>query len=298
MYSCAASSAAGTRVERLVMKPFSIDASDGVRIPLTWFPADPARYACLFLPALGIQARLYHQLAIGLAASGCSVCLLEQRGHGESPLRASRAVEFGMTDFLEKDIPAALSWLRAQAPGLPVLMGGHSLGGNLSTLYAGEPAAGLSGLIHVACGSPYHGDFPPRQSRLIRLLCTAIPLLRVFPGYFPGEVMGFAGRESLQLMRDWRDWALTGTLDYGGRIGLAERAGSFRGPVISIAIENDDFSSAAARERALAPLRSARITRLTLGAAEQGEYLGHFKWARRPDGVVRALADWMQRELA
>jgi predicted alpha/beta hydrolase len=155
----------------------------------------------------------------------------------------------------------------------------------------------LAGLIHVACGTPWHGDFPPRQSRLIRLLCRAIPLFRIFPGYFPGELMGFAGRESLQLMRDWRDWALTGTLDYGGRTGVAQAAGRFEGPVISIAIENDDFNSVAARDRALSPLRNARITRLTLGAAQQGEYLGHFKWARQPDGVVRALADWMQREL-
>jgi len=276
------------------MLKHATEASDGVRIPLTWFPASQPRWVCLFLPALGIQAKLYNTLAAALAANGCSVCLLEQRGHGESPLRASRSVQFGIADYLEKDIPAALAWVRSQAPGLPVLLGGHSLGGHLSTMYCGREGAEIVAVFHVACGFPYHGDFPPRSSRLIRLLCLLIPWFRIVPGYFPGQLVGFAGRESLKLMFDWRDWARTGSFDFGGRKRVVEAAEWFTGPVMSIAIENDDFSSEPARARALVPFRSARVNRLTLGRAEQGEYLGHFSWARQPDGVVRALKAWME----
>ena len=278
------------------MQQVDIAAPDGTVIPLTWFTADQPRVALLLLPALGIQARLYSKLAEGLSALGCSVCLMEQRGHGRSALRPGYGVTYCLDDILDQDMPAAMAWLAAQVPELPLLLGGHSLGGHLSTIYAGQHAQQLAGVVHLACAFPYHAAYGPQQARRVKALCRLMPLFAIFPGYFPGEKMGFGGRESVALMRQWCEWARTGQFDFGGRRDLARHVAGFEGPVLSIAFDQDSFASDAAIELALSPFTSARITRQQLGAAEQGAYLGHVAWAKEPVGVVQVLGDWLSAE--
>ncbi|MCB1731722.1 MAG: alpha/beta fold hydrolase [Halieaceae bacterium] len=280
------------------MQQLDIPAADGTAIPLNWFEAPRPNAALLILPALGIQARLYDKLATGLAAQGhCSVCVMEQRGHGRSGLRPGRKIRYGLDDILEQDMPAAMAWLAQRAQGLPLLLGGHSLGGHLSTLYAGQHPEQLAGVVHLACAFPYVGDYAAREAKLVRLLCRLMPFFSIVPGYYPGQRMGFGGRESITLMRQWCEWASTGSFDFGGRSDLAAGVAAFAGPVISLSFERDSFATEAAIERALSPFTHARITRRKLGPEQQGEHLGHVGWARGPEGVVQALAQWLETEL-
>ena len=87
------------------MQELETRSSDGTGIPLTWFEADTTRCALLLLPALGIQSKLYNRLGEQLAGEGCSVCLMEQRGHGRSNLRPARGTRYCLADILEQDIP-------------------------------------------------------------------------------------------------------------------------------------------------------------------------------------------------
>ena len=54
-----------------------ISTGDKASIPLYWFCAEETRATLLLLPALGIQAKLYLQLAQGLAEMGCATAVLE-----------------------------------------------------------------------------------------------------------------------------------------------------------------------------------------------------------------------------
>lgn len=279
------------------MERHSVTAADGTVVPLDWFPAPEPRTAFLLMPALGIQARLYTALAGQLAAGGCSVAVLEQRGHGRSELRASRQCQWGLAEFLDHDVPAAVGWLQRQAPGLPLLLGGHSLGGHLGTLMAGRHPELPAGVVHVATPMPCARNFPPRQAWLIRMLCVLISVFRVFPGYFPGERVGFGGRDPLELMRDWRTWATTGRYDFADHEGAHDAIARYRGPVLSVALDEDEYSSPEAVDHALSAFGPASITKVTLGENEQGEYLGHFRWARQPDGVTRAILRWIDAEV-
>ncbi len=281
------------------MKQFEITSGDGVTLPLSWFPAQQSRWTLLFLPALGIQCRMYNAMAEALSAAGCSVCLLEQRGHGRSPLRASRSVNWGYDHYLQHDIPAALQWIEQhpEAFGRPLVLGGHSLGGHLSSIIAGQHPERMQGVLHIACGSPYYRDFGPKTAHLVRFLCALIPLFRLVPGYFPGERLGFAGRESLQLMRDWRHWALNGTLDFGAHRGLQDAVANFTGALLAISMAGDELSSAKAEQRAIAGFTSARRTEVRLGSDEPGKRLGHFGWAKPPDAAAQAILHWLEAEL-
>lgn len=120
---------------------------------------------------------------------------------------------------------------------------------------------------------------------------VAVPL-----AFFPADEPH--AREPLQLMRDWRHWAVRCRLDFGDEGTLQDAVARYRGPVLSVSLEADEYSCPAAVDRALAPFTAARVARVTLGPEAQGEFLGHFRWARRPSGVARVLGDWIDGTVA
>ena len=274
-----------------------IHAEDGTRVPVYWSPAQVPRATLLLQPALGIQARLYQRLAEGLSMRGCSTAVMEQRGHGLSELKPGYRNQYAFTESLEQDIPAVMRWLNEQAPEAPRLIGGHSLGGHLSTLYTGQHPDQVQGVVHLACAFPFIGDYTGKQQRMLRLLCALIPLFAFFPGYYPGHLIGFGGKESVAMMKQWRQWAVTGTFDFAEHTGLADTLADYTGPVLSVTFDKDHFSTAAAVERALAPFCHASIETRHLGESEQGRHLGHTGWAKQPDGVVNAIDGWLNRAL-
>ncbi|WP_262689399.1 alpha/beta hydrolase family protein [Kordiimonas aestuarii] len=269
-------------------------ASDGTEVPVRVVEAtDSPKAYFLLLPALGIPARFYRRLAEGLASEGVSTILLEQRGHGESPHKPVRGSKFGYSDFLDVDIAAAREWAQEQAAGSLFFLGGHSLGGHLSSIAAGRDSEGIDGVVHIACGFPYTGLYTRSAAKKIRTLCWLIPPLCLFFGYFPGNRVGFGGREYTRLMLDWRDWALHGTYDYGDVTGVEEDIARYKGRVLSISFEKDFFASDLAVEYSHSRLKNATVTTMKLGEAEQGKHLGHFDWARNPVGAVAAITNWM-----
>ncbi|SDE36541.1 alpha/beta fold hydrolase [Kordiimonas lacus] len=271
----------------------NIDNGRGVSVPVWSFePGGEPKAALLLLPALGVQARFYRRLAEGLAGAGVGVCLFEQRGHGESPYRAGRGQSFGLDAFLNDDIPAAINHVQSLFPDAPFFLGGHSLGGHLSSITAGQ-RDDIAGVVHLACGFPYQGLFPAKRARQIKWLCRMLPALTALVGHFPGDRLGFGGREYRQLMLDWRDWAMGGSYDGPATPDAMDAIAGYEGRVLSLAFERDGLAPDTAVAFSRSCFKSADLTGRKLTETEQGEYLGHFDWARRPDGVVREIVSWM-----
>ncbi|MFY0026533.1 alpha/beta hydrolase, partial [Acinetobacter baumannii] len=76
------------------------------------------------MPALGVAARFYDTLAESLRQQGLAVLVMEQRGHGDSAVRASRRQDHGFREALSEDIPALLDWLHTRTPGCRTLLMG------------------------------------------------------------------------------------------------------------------------------------------------------------------------------
>src|SRR3546814_15625529 len=82
--------------------------------------------------------------------------------------------------------------LRERWPQARCWLGGHSLGGQLSLLFASLHPTEFAGLLLVASGSPYWRRF--RHGWLIGLAYVLSPLLAGWVGPLPGRRIG--GRKS------------------------------------------------------------------------------------------------------
>ena len=81
-----------------------LSTTDRISIPIEIVtPEQTPKAVIVILPALGVRAKLYRQLATALALNGVAVVLYEQRGHGESPLSPSRQVQFGLDTLINID---------------------------------------------------------------------------------------------------------------------------------------------------------------------------------------------------
>lgn len=270
-----------------------ITSPSGIQVPLLpMVPEGKPKAVLLMLPALGIRAGFYRKLATGLTQQGIAVTLLEQRGHGESPYRPGRAHAFSLKDYLYEDIQAATDWCETEFEDVDLYIGGHSLGGHMASIAAGAFPSKYAGVLHLACGFPYYGDYKSPASGFIKLVAALAPPLGLLLGYYPGAWFKFGGREHRGLMMDWRHWALKGKYAVPGIEKADADVAAYRGRAISITFDKDGMASAASVDRSCRALASSDLTSLQLGEAEQGEYLGHVEWGKRPDGVVRALSDW------
>jgi len=272
----------------------TIKTSNGTEISLMVFvPEQKPSAVLLFLPALGVKAKLYKNLGQQLAQNGIVAIVLEQRGHGESPYRPKRGQSFGYDDYLQEDIPAVRSWIKEQFPSLPFYMGGHSLGGHLSCLTAAINPEDLKGILHIACVFPHYKFYTGFKAIGIWALCALIPFVSWLLGYYPGNRLGFGGREYRQLMMDWREWGLRSSYNFGPYHDAEEKMKAYRGDFLSLAIDGDTFASEAATAKPRGVMASANLTTKQITAKEQGEYLGHFDWARQPNGIVSAITRWI-----
>ncbi|MCB2189725.1 MAG: alpha/beta fold hydrolase [Deltaproteobacteria bacterium] len=267
----------------------------GYQVPVWWQPAEvPARGAVLVVPALGTPAAVYRRFAGELARAGYAALVLELRGYGQSKLRAGRRRDWGYAEMVTQDLPAALLWLRDQAPGLPLVLAGHSLGGHLALAYAALRPAAAAGVLLLACASPYVGYYTGAMGRRLRLGLQVMPSLISLLGYFPGNRVGFGGREAAGVMRDWLRLAREDRFAPAGLpVDLETRLAAYAGPVLSVSFRDDLLAPPAAVGSINRRLTSARLAKLELGATELGCRAGHFNWTREPAGLTAQLMPWL-----
>lgn len=256
-------------------------------------PAMPARGAVVVLPALGLAARFYRPLAQALAAIGFFAVVLEPRGHGDSPWRPDRHCNYGFAEWIREDIPAAVNQARLHSDK-PVVLG-HSLGGHLAAMFAADRPEAVGGLVLSACGSPWRQAYAlGTRLRVDFLRHFVIPLSGVM-GYYPGDRVGFGGREARRLMQDWSALARTNRYRaYGIDIDYDAALRDFSAPVLVMRYADDPYAPLAAVAAVQQKLHAAPVSHIVLDEQQLGAAANHHRWVRQPRAPVDCVHQWMQ----
>jgi alpha-beta hydrolase superfamily lysophospholipase len=125
------------------MTAFMIDGTVGEVFVRVWSSDDPS-YAVLLAHGIAEHSGRYDHVAQRLVEDGAVVYAADHHGHGGS---AGERAEIEDVDIMVADLHRVADRLRADHPGLPLVLVGHSLGGIISTRFAQSYPAELTALV-------------------------------------------------------------------------------------------------------------------------------------------------------
>lgn len=248
-----------------------------------------------WLPAMGVRADYYTPWAEALHGLGCNIALGELRGVGRSSVRASRREDFGYAEMLNEDIPATLECVSSAFPGAPLVLGGHSLGGQLSALYLALHPEAARGLFLVASGTPYHRMWPGTQGLKLLFFATVLRMITELRGHLPGHRVGFAGREARRIIREWHHLVLRGRFRLAGvEKDIEEHLALIRQPTLALSFSDDPFCPQEATAHLTGKLAASLTTHHHLHPRDMGaDRFGHFHWVRHSPSLAPQFGTWL-----
>lgn len=249
----------------------------------------------IIMPAMGVSANFYEPFAYMLVKNGLNVVTSDLRGHGESSIRPGRSVDFGYREMVLYDWPCVMAQVKMLFPHSPKIILGHSLGGQLSTLYIAQNSSSVDGFIMVAAPSLYYKDWHfPRSIALLFSTQIFKWIARIF-GYFPGRKIGIGGTEAMQLVKDWARVVLKGSYDMIDQsINYQSDLRMIRIPVLAISFSDDGFAPKRAVDRLCQKMPNICLARWHLAPEDIGcNKLGHFWWMNQREPLADRVSRWL-----
>jgi predicted alpha/beta hydrolase len=272
-------------------------SEDGVpfRITLFRYRSDSSPVV-IIMPAMGVRASFYEPLAQALVEAGFHALTADLRGHGESGIRPGRKTDFGYGEMVKYDWPCVMAEAGMQFPRSSKIILGHSLGGQLSTLYMSENPTAIDRLVLVASPGLYYRDWPFPRSVSLLFSTQLFALLARVMGYYPGHRIGIGGTEARGLVRDWARIVRKGRYDMIHRshdyVALLQ---GLRVPLLALSFTDDPFARKRAVDGLCAKMPRIELTRWHLAPPEIGcRELGHFNWVNKSGRLVPLIAKWLR----
>jgi predicted alpha/beta hydrolase len=241
----------------------------------------------VILPAMGVPARYYKPFAVELGAAGFAVTAVDLRGNGASTPTPARSTRYGYADLAD-DVGAVRGALDERRAGRPLLLVGHSLGGQVGLIHAATAGPEIAGIVLVAVGIPYWRAYPGRRKFGILGMTQGIGAASAVLGVWPG--WGFGGRQAGRVMTDWARTARTGGY---GEIDAA--LGRLTTPVFAASIDGDDLVPSQVVDYLTGKLGAAPVERAHFTAADLGAPVNHFNWTRSSQPIVERVATWAKQ---
>lgn len=274
-----------------------VTTADGATSRLGVFrPAYWPRALVVCLPALSVEARYYRLFAEALAERRLLAVSADFRGHGTSGVRARPGVDFGYAELVDYDIPAIVAKARsllaheAVSRARPLLIVGHSLGGQLAALYAGQAPDSVNGLVLIGACTPYHRAYSGAIAPWVRGGAALFSAVARRQGVFRGRRFRFGNDEAPGLIADWAETVRSGR--YARR--YEADLGSIRIPVLALSIAGDRYAPRRTVDHLVEKLSGARVTRRHLDGRDlPAPALDHFRWARSPSAMATLIDGWL-----
>lgn len=246
------------------------------------------------LPAMGVPARWYDGLAHALASSGRPTVVVEFPGQGDSPVAVTRDTAIGYQELLASEVAAGMAFVAERWPGAPRVLVGHSLGGQLSLLYAASHPGEVAAIALLAAGTIHWRAFDGVAGPGILAVTQVARMIAAVRGLFPGDRLGFGGRQPRRLISDWGRVGLTGrwepanaSADYHALLARLSV------PILSVTMVGDSFAPSSASAALVGMVPLADVRHVTVASPRPGRH-AHFAWLRDPDDVVAEMAVWFR----
>jgi alpha-beta hydrolase superfamily lysophospholipase len=165
------------------MSDLTLRTADGIELAgLVRRPAADARAAIAMVHGLGEHAGRYAGLHDALVAAGFAIAAADLRGFGRSP--GIRGHIDRWADY-RHDAAAIVSLAASLAPGRPLFLFGHSMGGLIVLDFALERPAGLAGVVASGPALVPAGVRRPLLEMASRLLSVVAPRRTIELGLDP-----------------------------------------------------------------------------------------------------------------
>lgn len=180
---------------------------DGFPLAATRHKAEGKRKGIMLVaPATGAPQRFYGAFARHFAGDGWDVLTWDWRGvadsrHGLSP----RDPRLTMRAWGSEDLTAAIAWADRRAPGAPIVLVGHSFGGQAAGL--ARNGSRLDALILVAAQHGWLGHWPLlQQAMLLPWWWLVVPGLARVLGRLPSRHLGLGEELPAGVALEWARW--------------------------------------------------------------------------------------------
>jgi predicted alpha/beta hydrolase len=276
----------------------TFEASDGVKLGgVLARPAGEPRGVIVILGAMAVASRYYRHFAEHLASAGWVTLRFDYRGVGLSRRRSLRGDPTTLDDWVDRDTEAALDYIRDRYADLPLVLVGHSLGGQ--TIGLTSAASRVDALVVVSAGSGWLGNWPPLQRlRLQAVMGALIPAVSRVAGYIPGW-LGLGEDLPAGVAMQWRRWCLTP----GYLTGAVDRSRlhyhDVDAPLLMWSFTDDDYAPARSTQQMLSWYANASIEQRRLSPEDTGRKTGHFGFFRPPSSALwEQTLQWLHDRLS
>jgi predicted alpha/beta hydrolase len=268
------------------MESISITTTDGFTLAGTCFTPPQMPKAVIVIPsAMGVKQDFYSPFAQFLAQQGFAVLTFDYRGMGMSVpdgfKRSLRGFKADLFDWAERDYSAALHAAKAWHDDVPLLVIGHSLGGQLLGLIPDNHL--VDGVVTVAVGSGYWRDNAPQLKRFVWFMWFfAVPVYTRLFGYFPGKKVKKVGDLPMGVIFQWARWCRSPhyVIDDAGQ-PLRKGYDKIRVPVLSLSFTDDEMMSRRSIDSLHDFYRNAPVERRYIKPSDvSAKRIGHFGFFR------------------
>jgi predicted alpha/beta hydrolase len=259
---------------------------DGTQLSAKKYTPQLTVCAVVLMPsAMGVPQSYYTSFAEFLAENGVAVMTFDYRGMGESlseQFRSSlRGFETSIVEWAEQDYNSALNATKAWQPEVPLIVIGHSLGGQLVGMLPDQHL--IDGVITVASGSGYWRDNAWKLKRRVWIMWFfMVPLATRIWGYFPGKRLGMVGDLPKGVIYQWARWCKSPHY-FVSESGQAMQTGhgKLASPMLAISFTDDELMSRRNIDQMHEFYSNAKIERRHLDPKDIGaRRIGHFGFFR------------------
>lgn len=261
--------------------PIDLIAEDGTVLGATLFrPTRKPRGTLIIHGATATPQSYYRRFAqFAAAAGGARVLTYDYRGVGRSRPSSLRGYEATMSDWAMLDAAAAHDYARERFGDEPIVLVGHSFGGQLIGLLDATREAAAVVMVGAQLG--YYGHWPRHRQMQLRLTWRVlVPGLTRLLGYLPARA-GLGEDLPRGVAEQWARWCSHPDYFISEHADARERLARFDRPVLFYSFEDDAFAPEHAVTSLLERLPAARIDHARIDpVAYGGEPIGHFGFFR------------------